>query len=392
MGAEGSKLRPEKFTATGEPINDWIRHPKSFVDELILKRKLAPGVELTLLLVIERYTWGVGSNTEYFRASQAELARMCGVSRQAIEEPLRRLQAAGIIAWIPKGEAESGEKRGYRLMPENWPKVKAYVAPEEAQLLADARAAKKAAKAAKAALPVGFDADQRCVVLQPRHASILHIPLQIAGRKEKHDLPIRFLNEVDCELAFAPVTTETGLDVTVRRAAATAETLSDHPIASAGRIKSENQSTVVDNISPDILPKPKIKLSTVVDNSISQVVENKESHELLSNVVVQCREAYRKTLVPIFRDEIGKPLDEPFLERLIRASGGAPIEYFRAPLARLRKRGALTSGLILTIAKNEIATRWLAGHAPEAEAAAKKMAGREDSETMDLLRARFGNG
>src|ERR1039458_8526538 len=120
-----------EFSIKGEPNYDWHRQPKSFVDELISKGKLAPGIECWILLVIERHTWGAAGKPEYLRASYTELAKLCHVPPQALADRLKRLESAGIITSVPKGEPQRLEKRGYRLTPERWDKVKAYRDPDE---------------------------------------------------------------------------------------------------------------------------------------------------------------------------------------------------------------------------------------------------------------------
>jgi hypothetical protein len=153
------------------------------------------------------------------------------------------------------------------------------------------------------------------------------VPLRIelAG-KPQIECPIRFHSEIDLSLAFAPISTPQGIEITVRRAAEAERTNGEYSI---GRDGKQNETTV------SSIP--------------SQTIENKQSSQLLSLVVSD----YRKYFTPTFLHQLKKPLDEPFLAQLVRAGKGAPVTDFDAPLERLRKRKTpLTSGLILTIAKD----------------------------------------
>jgi hypothetical protein len=307
-----AEQKPE-FTQKGEPNFNYTKTPNALVDELIAKGKLALGVECIILLVIQRNTWGADGKPEYFRASLAEMARACQVAHQSVAFALKRLETAGIIDVIPKGDLKPGEKRGYRLMPENWHKVKVYKDPN----------APKPEKPKE--LPVGFDPDQpRVVELKPRQNQTVNIPITAKAPGEM-DFPVTVLNEVDLNLAFALVLTKIGLNVIARKPAEASA-----PEASAKRTKSEAPS-VITATHP------------------SQITENKPSVSF---------NTYNSYFSKIFHDELDKPLDKLFLKKIIEAAGNAPVDYFDAPLARLRKRKLLTSGMILQVAREEVGPLW----------------------------------
>ena len=180
--ASAERIQIPEFSPNGEPNRDWIRHPRSFVDELIAKGKLAPGIECWILLVIERHTWGADTKDKpaYLEVSQTALAKLCHVSDSAVAEPLKRLEAAGIIDGIPKGELKPGQKRGFRLTPERWHKVKPYCALDAVR-----------EKPKDSPPPVGFDADQQdALVLLPGKNKVVPLRIALKGKPE-FDLPIR---------------------------------------------------------------------------------------------------------------------------------------------------------------------------------------------------------
>jgi DNA-binding PadR family transcriptional regulator len=317
MSAEkaAQQIEKPKFTAKGEPTFNFTKTPNGLVDDLIAKGKLALGLEAWLVLIIERNTWGAEGKPEYARMTQSEFAKKCGgKSEQAVADALRRLEKAGIITVIPKGGLRVvGEKRGYRLAPERWHLVKRYRDPADAEN----------EEAEKKPDPKVEHTQSEPVLLRPNAKSRL-IPIRITLEgKPEFDLPVRFRNEVDLSLAFVPVQTAKGLEVTVRRGGV------------ERRTKSESDPTRV-------------------GKGLSQAVEKKQSPELLSLVV----DDYRKYFLPVFLRELKKPLEESFLRQLAAAAQYAPVTDFDQKLNDLRRRKLLSSGMILKITSEDIGPAW----------------------------------
>jgi hypothetical protein len=124
------------------------------VDELLTKQKLSPGgLQLSLLLIIQRHTWGAIGRPAWAKLSITKLAQMCssgrgaseGYTPRAVATALNDMMSRGIIAGKnAKGQplrgALSAEEREttakstaaamYQSTPAGWRSAPKYVAPE----------------------------------------------------------------------------------------------------------------------------------------------------------------------------------------------------------------------------------------------------------------------
>lgn len=324
-----------EFSAKGEPRRGFHRQTYRFADDLIAKGKLAPGgLETSIVIVLQRYTWGAENKPEYFHVSNAKLAKLCNVARQSIDEPLKRLAAVGILTSIPGDErapaASAGRCRGYRLTPEHWHAAKPYRATA-------AQPEKNADPLPPPIATAAFANPKTVLVVLPgKHSRPMPLHLALKGKPEM-DCPIRFVGDGDVTmgLAFSPVTTADGIDVFFRRADRVAKDL-NFPASNNGHV------------------------SGPPDNSTSQVIENKQSRLALMH-------AYRDLLSPAFLAHLHKPVDNPYLEKLCAATQGAPVERLAAKVAELIKRRTFTSALLLKVAAEDIGQAWAAEGAKGAD-------------------------
>lgn len=162
MGSE-QNIKPGRVnstTSTEPQGGGWHKISDSVVDELLLKGKLSPGgLQLALLLIIQRNTWGAKPPREgsqrpaWAKLSITALAKMCnsgrgleaGYTPRAVATALNDMLQRGIIAGRnAKGQplrgalsAEDREKAAkstaaamYQSTPDRWKAAKPYVAPE----------------------------------------------------------------------------------------------------------------------------------------------------------------------------------------------------------------------------------------------------------------------
>jgi hypothetical protein len=352
--ANKTEPKQAKAGASTEPQDGgWHKIPDAVVDELLAKGKLSPGgLQLALLLIIQRHTWGAKGRPAWAKLSIAKLAKMCssgrgkgdGYTPRAIATALGDMIARGIIAgknakgqplraaMTPEERAKAAKSTApamYQSTPDRWKAAPKYVAPE-------AEDEEPIAVAAEDEEPIAVAADKPAgtpIILLPG-AKSKPMPMRIVVKgKEPVDIQWRAHNTSPAELSFLAAPAADGITFVV---------------AQKGEEKANDY------------------VSRVPKSPREATAENAKAYSAF----------LRTTMMRYWR----KSADGGFIVRIIAEAKGAPVELFEDLVSQRlgpNNRGGLKSGILIDLAKD--AARAWAAESAERDTASRRAAQEADA-------------
>jgi hypothetical protein len=147
--ARARKVEPE--IKTGMPIlgGGYTMMPYDF-DHLVKGNKFSDGepkfkglLQMSLIYMIARRTWGTAERPEYWKVSVRQLAAECGAEARNVAIDLADAKARGMLTWPEREGCRQNAPKMYRLTPEGWFRAPKYVAPAPAVVEKAAAAAEE---------------------------------------------------------------------------------------------------------------------------------------------------------------------------------------------------------------------------------------------------------